>query len=300
MLAWIVKSLIGLVVAAFAIGLVALVLMIVLPTVGVILMVIALLIALGLLALAVGIPLRLIFGRKAEYSGDDWDYVIYDAGPDIDEEQKSDFRNGESSRNYNSQTGAKIGRKSPRQIDLDPFTRVRLLGMLRVRVLRDNRHTVLIDPATDGHHKVRAKVTEGVLTVIGPARLSGAMKGARGLRVTVTTPSIEALLLKGVGAADLKNIAADALELQLDGAGKISASGSCSHLDATVAGVGKLAAESLTAETVRVRVDGVGKAVVYATAKLDARIDGAGKIVCHGQPKDVEKEISGVGKVELA
>jgi hypothetical protein len=298
MVAWIVKSLIGLVVAAFAISLVALVLMIVLPTVGVVLMVIALLITLGLLALAVTIPLRLIFGRKDENSGDDWDHMIYDADSDIGEEDKSNLRHGESGDDHSSQ-GTKIGRKSPRQIDLDPFTRVRLLGMLRVRVLRDDRHTVLIDPATDGHHKVRAKVAEGVLTVLGPARLSGAMKGGRGLRVTVTTPSIEALVLKGVGAASLKNVAADALELQLDGAGKISASGSCSHLDATVAGVGKLAAESLTAETVRVRVDGVGKAVVYATAKLDARVDGAGKIVCHGQPKDVEKAISGVGKVEL-
>ena len=81
----------------------------------IILMVIALLIALGLLVLAIAIPLRLIFGRKDESWGDDWDHVIYDAGSDIDEEQESDFRDGESGDDHSNQAGTKIGRKSPRR-----------------------------------------------------------------------------------------------------------------------------------------------------------------------------------------
>jgi hypothetical protein len=62
-------------------------------------------------------------------------------------------------------------------------------------------------------------------------------------------------------------------------------------------GAGSVDAGELVSPSVEVTIEGAGKARVHATDSLKAHIAGAGKITYLGDPKTVEKNIEGIGRI---
>ena len=119
------------------------------------------------------------------------------------------------------------------------------------------------------------------------------------LEVTVTLPRLRGVEAEGEGEIELVEVDSDRLELRLDGAGELTASGRVAALDATLGGAGELQLADLRAQRAAVRVEGIGRAEVNVSEELDATVAGVGAIEYHGDPI-VRAGVPGLGDVTQA
>jgi len=87
------------------------------------------------------------------------------------------------------------------------------------------------------------------------------------------------------------------LKLESNGASAITVAGSITNLDATLSGASKLNAKSLQTQTATVSLNGASYGDVTVTETLNASISGAGALTYSGNPKSVEKDVSGAGSI---
>jgi len=104
------------------------------------------------------------------------------------------------------------------------------------------------------------------------------------------------LTLKGAGEIIISNISGNRLDVELPGAGIISLSGKVIEQDINLKGAGSYDAPRLESQVCRARLQGVGRATVWAARQLDAKVDGVGSIDYYGDP-DARKSISGLGRI---
>lgn len=101
---------------------------------------------------------------------------------------------------------------------------------------------------------------------------------------------------RGVGEMSL-NVSTGKLRSTLEGVGNLSLSGKASQHDCHLTGTGKIEAHHLHAVDCNVVSNGVGSVEVYASESIKAELKGMGKIVYHGQPKNVQSKINGMGSI---
>jgi hypothetical protein len=104
------------------------------------------------------------------------------------------------------------------------------------------------------------------------------------------------LHLPGAANVNLSALDVDKLRVEMDGSGTIRASGRASSERVRIGGAGEFHAADLSADSVEVKIEGVGNVEVMARERLDARISGAGTVLYRGDPK-VETRIDGAGTV---
>lgn len=128
---------------------------------------------------------------------------------------------------------------------------------------------------------------------------SGSFSSKVGMVVDVTVPAVESLRVGGVGAVQAKGIEAESLDLKLTGVGKLTVEGKTKDLNLTVSGVGSADLKGLEAENATVVVSGVGGASVFATKSIDVRTTGVGGVKVYGNPPDPKIKSDGIGKVTI-
>jgi hypothetical protein len=119
------------------------------------------------------------------------------------------------------------------------------------------------------------------------------------VEVTITLSRLRAVEAESAGDIRLVDVDSGALELRLEGAGELTASGHVATLHASLDGAGELQLADLTAERATVRVDGLGKASVNVTGELDAIVTGVGDIEYLADPI-VRSDVQGLGDVSPA
>jgi len=117
------------------------------------------------------------------------------------------------------------------------------------------------------------------------------------LEVRISADNIEKVTASGAVDLSISGVDNNKLDLEIGGAGDIKASGKTKNFRVDVSGSGDLKAKDLKAENVEVSINGAGNAIVNASKKLNAEINGAGDITYYGNPKEVIQEISGAGDI---
>jgi hypothetical protein len=117
------------------------------------------------------------------------------------------------------------------------------------------------------------------------------------LQIIVSIPNLKRFVFTGAGEASLSNVKNDHLEIVMNGAGELLASGETKEADITLAGAGSVDAKNLHAVNAKVNSTGVGSVNIYATEKLDARASGVGEINYYGSPKSVNRQAVGIGSI---
>jgi hypothetical protein len=117
------------------------------------------------------------------------------------------------------------------------------------------------------------------------------------LQITVAIPNLKRFVFSGAGDVDLSNIKNDRLEIVMNGAGELLASGETKEADIALTGAGSLNAKDLHAVKAKVNSTGVGSVDIYATEQLDARAAGVGEINYYGSPKTVNRQVAGIGSI---
>ena len=117
------------------------------------------------------------------------------------------------------------------------------------------------------------------------------------LQIIVSIPNLKRFVFNGAGEADLSNVKNDRLEIVMNGAGELLASGETKQADIALTGAGTVDAKNLHAVNAKVTSTGVGSVDIYATEQLDAKASGVGEINYYGSPKTVNRQAAGIGAI---
>lgn len=119
-------------------------------------------------------------------------------------------------------------------------------------------------------------------------------------RIVVTLPSLSSFEAEGAGLARLNNVQGDRLDVDYTGAGSLTINGKVRHVRIEAEGVGEVDTKGLIAQEADVSFEGIGSVAIYASEKLTADVEGMGNLTYYGNPKIVNKSVSGIGSVTAA
>jgi Putative auto-transporter adhesin, head GIN domain len=117
------------------------------------------------------------------------------------------------------------------------------------------------------------------------------------LEIIVSAPDLKKFVFSGAGEANLSNVKNDRMEIALNGAGSLTASGETKEADITLSGAGSVDAKNLHAINAKVNSTGVGIVDIYVMGQLDAKTSGVGEINYYGSPKSVNRQAGGLGGI---
>lgn len=140
---------------------------------------------------------------------------------------------------------------------------------------------------------IKTEVRDGTLFVSNDQEFHSSQSPS--LRVML--PDLAKLTNSGAGTVSIVDANSNQLDLNLTGAASIDAGGKAKSLTISSTGAGKIHAGNLHAEKARVSVSGAASVDVYATEQLDVDISGVGNVSYGGNPKVVNKNVSGIGRV---
>lgn len=122
--------------------------------------------------------------------------------------------------------------------------------------------------------------------------------GRNAVTIRLVAPSLPKVVLRGPGNLELKDLRQPTLDIEMEGAGNIEASGRVGKVVVRAGGAGNVDLEQLEATDADIRLAGFGNADISATGTVDAAIAGAGNVTLHRKPKALHSNISGIGNVE--
>lgn len=117
------------------------------------------------------------------------------------------------------------------------------------------------------------------------------------VKVRITTGNLEGLSSSGASKVTLSAVKSDQLMIETSGASKIDAAGETKSLEIESSGASKVDVQDLRAARVKVSLSGAGHANVYASEEVNADVSGAASITYYGEPKVVNKSVSGAGSI---
>jgi Putative auto-transporter adhesin, head GIN domain len=176
--------------------------------------------------------------------------------------------------------------------NLPSFEALELAGSTELTV-RIGDQAVVVEADDNLVGRVTTEVRAGTL-VVGT---DGSFTTSSPMRVDVTVPTLNALVLSGSGIMVVEDISAERLRVRVPGSGLLRANGTAELLDAGLSGSGDVQLENLVARDVVATLSGSGRLQVHATRSLDASVPGSGIIFYGGNPADVAKSVSGTGAI---
>lgn len=249
----------GMFAIVFAVGLTALILLVVLPLAGIVLTAALLIIVFIVIALIILFPFLILFGLT---SG-------------------------------SSKKGSGI--EGTMEKDISPFNKVKVSGAIRVNIVCGQTESVTVTGDDNLLEYVEIKVLNEVLSI----QTTRQVRPKAGLEVRVSAKALELLKISGAVKADVSFIDNDRFALKAIGASEVSLSGNCAEAVMKLAGAGKLNAEDFACNVINLTLSGAAKSTVYASEEISVTISGAGKVICYGNPETVNRNVSGAGKIEL-
>ena len=123
------------------------------------------------------------------------------------------------------------------------------------------------------------------------------LRPTKGITITLSSASLADVQLNGAVNLTASQLSGHDLKLESNGASAITVAGSVTNLEANLSGASKLNAKSLQTQTATVSLNGASYGDVTVTGTLNASISGAGVLTYSGNPKSVEKNVSGAGSI---
>jgi hypothetical protein len=196
--------------------------------------------------------------------------------------------------------------------EVESFNKIKFEGGYNVKLIQGEKPSFVMTTSQDLHSKVRIWVEDNMLHVKTKVNNLGADE----IKLTITVKDLESIKIEGgvflttLGFLKLKDfdlqveggahidmkVNAETIRAKSSGGVNMEFEGTANHFTAISEGAGNIDADHLEAKIVECRVAGVGNASVYATEKLNATVEGLGKIGYRGNP-ELTKQVNGIGMV---
>jgi len=185
------------------------------------------------------------------------------------------------------------GNRKSEKRDLKSFNAIETSGFYEVKVTCQKASSFEIEADDNLLPLIKTEVLDGVLMVSNDQDFHS----AKSTVLRVSLPDLTRLANHGAGNVTIMDADSNNLELNSTGAASINADGKAKSIAITSAGAGSIDAGNLRAEKASVSLSGAGSVQVYATEQLDVTISGVGSVTYGGNPKTVNKSVSGIGSV---
>ena len=140
---------------------------------------------------------------------------------------------------------------------------------------------------------VENRISDNVIRLRTRERL----RPTHGIKVIVSSRSLNGADLSGAVDLIAKQVSGPKFYLQSRGASDVTVDGNVDQLLADMTGASDLKAKGLQAKTVEISTTGAASAYVSATDTLRVSITGAGDVTYYGNPKTIEKHVTGAGSI---
>jgi hypothetical protein len=179
-------------------------------------------------------------------------------------------------------------------------------GHLTIAKLQQQRVTIQI--AGSGKVDASGKLEDGIkLAIAGSgemnlgeiAALSGKMEIAGSGTMRARSVAINDLKMEiaGSGRAEVAQLAARTTKLDIAGSGTVIAKGASDDLSVEIGGSGHADFGNVVSRTARVQIGGHGDVDIAPTEKAKIEIGGSGDVTLHSDPRELDTEIGGSGRI---
>lgn len=144
-------------------------------------------------------------------------------------------------------------------------------------------------------HNLVTEVRSGTLVVEPTGK--GWLFNPGKVELKITVPALREAVISGAGNLDIADASGQSLQLSLQGAGNLTASGEVQELAVTINGAGNARLSALRAHKASVMLNGAGNITVQATEELSAVVNGVGSVRYIGEPRKLDTQVNGVGGV---
>ena len=123
------------------------------------------------------------------------------------------------------------------------------------------------------------------------------LRPTHGIKVIVSSPTLNGAQFRGAVRFSALQLSGANFFLESQGASRVTLTGKVGELTAGMTGASKLKAEALQTGRTELSLTGASKAEVNVTDTLKVSITGAGKVVYSGNPRSVERDVTGAGTI---
>lgn len=176
--------------------------------------------------------------------------------------------------------------------DVSGFTEIVVLGSGEVVVDVTGSESLTIEAEDNIIPLLTTEVENGRLELGAKSSISP----TKPIRYTITAAQLDGASISGSGNVVATGVDTDAFDVEINGSGSVTPTGTSGALSVEISGSGDYSGEGLTSEVGSVRISGSGAAVVNVTDDLDIEISGSGDVAYLGDPT-VSQSISGSGDV---
>ncbi|MDH3492090.1 MAG: DUF2807 domain-containing protein [Acidobacteriota bacterium] len=173
------------------------------------------------------------------------------------------------------------------------FSGVQVGGILNVEIKRAEKLSVVVEADDNIAPNIKTVVKAGVLKIWSEK----SFKSHGRVTVRVTAPNIESIDTSGVANVIFTGVSNESLEIEASGASKVELEGTVDSLDVDMSGASKVKASKLVAARVEVDGSGASALAIKVTSALRADLSGASSVRYTGDPLELQKSVSGAGKV---
>lgn len=180
--------------------------------------------------------------------------------------------------------------------NLPVFEQIKVGGAFRISIRVGADQGVTVKTDSNIEPLIVTTVQNGVLDVHTKSGFE--IQTKKPVEVSIKVQKLTDINLHGAAQLRVSGLKGDEFTLRANGATKAKLAGILDKLTILVSGAGKVDAKKLRSQDVRVQVSGAGNIQVNARKKLDAKISGAGRVIYAGNPKEINRSISGSGRLE--
>jgi len=177
--------------------------------------------------------------------------------------------------------------------ELKSFSAIDTTGAYEIRIACQKPASFEIEADDNILPLIKTEVRDGILFVNSDERYHT----SKPITLRINVPALAAVTSRGAGEITIGDVDGESLKLESMGAASIDATGKAKSVVISSTGAGKIDADNLQAEKARIDVTGAASVQVYATEQLDVSVSGAGSVTYRGNPKVVNKHVSGIGSV---
>jgi putative autotransporter adhesin-like protein len=205
------------------------------------------------------------------------------------------------------------------QREIGEFHAISLDGIGTINFVQDEARTLTVEAEPDALPLITTEVREGTLHIQTRLISSKFISLKHPPIYSIANPNLVELVLRGAGRANVGRLKTDQLfvtvdgagdirlsnqtlgaaRLRIAGAGSIKATGIATTQEIIITGAGNFSGDQFVGETVKVEINGAGRAKVHATEDLAAEIGGVGQVSYVGEPR-VRSRVDGLGRIKKA
>lgn len=178
---------------------------------------------------------------------------------------------------------------------VEDFDSIRISGAFKGSIHVDGKQGVTLTGEGDLEDAMQTRVKGGELQI----KFVKSRHQHGSIRIDISAKTLEKVTVDGAGNFDISGIDSDEFELKLPGAADIDLSGSCGELVIAISGAATINAQELKCHSATVKISGSGNISLFADEDVEARISGLGHIDIYGDPDEVERKVSGLGRIKL-